>query len=79
MIGMLDVACFAARTDGVPCVTIASTFRRTFGHELGETLVAPLGPAVLDRDIAPFYPTKFAQTLNEGGSPLPLARRRALP
>ena len=49
------------------------------GHYLGEALVASLGPAVLNRDIAPFYPTKFAQALNEGGSPLPLTRRRALP
>ena len=28
-IGMTDAACFAARTDGVPCVTITSTLSRT--------------------------------------------------
>jgi hypothetical protein len=26
---MTDAACFAARTDGVPCVTITSTLSRT--------------------------------------------------
>ena len=44
-----------------------------FGHELGETLVASLGPAILDRDITTFNPTELAQSLHESGGPLPLA------
>ena len=49
-----------------------------FSHKLGETLVASLRPPILNRDITTFNPTKFAQSLHEGGSPLPLARRRTL-
>ena len=37
-----------------------------------------LRPAILDRDIATFRPTEFAQSLHKGSDPFPLARRRAL-
>ena len=45
-----------------------------FGHEFGETLVAPFGPAIFNRDIATFNPTKLAQSLHESGGPFPLSR-----
>jgi hypothetical protein len=79
-IGMADVACFAAMTAGVPCVTMMSTLSLTeLSHELGEAFVASLRPAILDRDITTFRPAEFAQSLHKGSNPFPLARSRALP
>src|SRR5262245_50707593 len=44
-------------------------------RDLGETFAAPVCPMILDRDIAPLKPTKFAQSLHEGGDPLGCDRR----
>jgi hypothetical protein len=49
------------------------------GCDLGEALAASLRPPTLDRDIATFDPTEFAQSLNKSGDPLALAGRCALP
>jgi hypothetical protein len=46
------------------------------GRNLGEALLAPLGPAILDRDGATLDPTQFAQPLHKSGNPLALDRRR---
>src|SRR5262249_45236524 len=47
-----------------------------FGGDLGEALAASLCPANLNRDVATFHPTEFAQTLHECGEPLALDRGR---
>ena len=48
------------------------------GRDLGDTLLASLGPAVLDRDGTALDPTEFAQSLHERGDPLAGGRARAL-
>ena len=45
------------------------------GRNLGVALIAPLGPAILNRDAATFGPAEFAQPLNKGGT-RGLKRRR---
>src|SRR5262245_63366674 len=47
-----------------------------FGGDLGEALAAALRPANLNRDVATFHPTEFAQTLHECGEPLALDQGR---
>src|SRR5262245_40965011 len=47
-----------------------------FGGDLSETLAAALRPANLNRDVATFHPTEFAQTLHECGEPLALDQGR---
>jgi hypothetical protein len=49
-----------------------------FGRDLGEALVAPVRPAIFDRERATLHPAELAQPLREGGRPLALAQRRAL-
>ena len=46
------------------------------GRDFGKSLVASLGPAILDRDGAALDPTEFAQSLHKSGGPLG-ARARA--
>src|SRR6516165_7624575 len=40
--------------------------------ELAQTLGVPLGPTILDREIAALDPTQLAHSLHKGGSPLAL-------
>jgi hypothetical protein len=40
-----------------------------FGGNLGDPLVAPLRPAVLDHDVSTFDPAEFAHPLHKGGGP----------
>src|SRR5215831_15628730 len=47
-----------------------------FGGDLSETLAAALRPANLNRDVATFHPTEFAQPLHECGEPLALDQGR---
>src|SRR5262245_16135865 len=47
-----------------------------FGGNLSETLAAALRPANLNRDVATFHPTEFAQPLHECGEPLALDQGR---
>src|SRR5262249_25084944 len=47
-----------------------------FGGDLSEALAASLGPANLNRDVATFHPTEFAQPLHECGEPLALDQGR---
>ena len=47
------------------------------GRDLGQTLVAPLCPAILDRDGATFDPAEFAQPLHESGNPMAQGPSRA--
>src|SRR5262249_3184088 len=49
------------------------------GGDLGEALATSLPPCVLDRNGAALDPSKFAQPFQEGGKPLGLDHRRALP
>src|SRR5262249_30288449 len=49
------------------------------GRDLGEALVAPLRPTILDRDGATIDPTEFAQPLDQGGVPVAMGRRCARP
>src|SRR5262249_34122025 len=48
------------------------------GRDLGDTLLASLGPAVLDRDGTALDPAEFAQSLHKRGDPLAGGRVRAL-
>src|SRR5215813_3923006 len=59
-IGITDVACFAARTAGVLCVTMTSTLR---------ALLASLRPAILDCNGATFDPAELTQPLRKSGEP----------
>src|SRR5262249_38696483 len=43
--------------------------------EISQTLGVPLGPAILDSEIAALNPAQLAQSLHEGGGPLALRRR----
>jgi hypothetical protein len=45
-------------------------------RDLGEALAASLAPPNLDRDIATFDPTEFAQPLHESSKQLAAPRRR---
>src|SRR5262249_39840343 len=47
-----------------------------FGGNLSETPAAALRPANLNRDVATFHPTEFAQPLHECGEPLALDQGR---
>src|SRR5262245_43910263 len=47
-----------------------------FGRNLSETLAAALRPANLNRDVATFHPTEFAQPLHECGEPFTLDQGR---
>src|SRR5215475_1341936 len=47
-----------------------------FGGDLSETLAAALRPANLNRDVATFHPTEFAQPLHECGEPFTLDQGR---
>src|SRR5262249_8798691 len=47
-----------------------------FGSDLSETLAAALRPANLNRDVATFHPTEFAQPLHECGEPFTLDQGR---
>src|SRR5262249_746438 len=47
-----------------------------FGGDVSETLAAALRPANLNRDVATFHPTEFAQPLHECGEPLALDQGR---
>src|SRR5262245_35650757 len=47
-----------------------------FGGHLSEALAAALRPANLNRDVATFHPTEFAQPLHECGEPLALDQGR---
>src|SRR5262249_38679316 len=44
-------------------------------REIFQTLGVPLGPAILDREIAALDPAQLAHSLHEGGGPLALRRR----
>src|SRR5262245_13423878 len=46
------------------------------GGDLGKSLVASLGPAILDCEIAAVAPPQFPQSPNKGGSPFALCRCR---
>src|SRR5215475_982939 len=46
------------------------------GDDLRRAFGASLPPAILDRDGLTLDPTEFAQSLNKGGGPLGLGRRR---
>src|SRR5262245_17669081 len=46
------------------------------GGDLGKSLVASLGPAILDCEIAAVAPPQFPQSPDKGGSPFALCRRR---
>src|SRR5689334_9304426 len=46
------------------------------GCDLRNAIGASLGPPNLDRDVATFDPTEFAQPQKEGGEPLAVRRRR---
>jgi hypothetical protein len=61
MIGMTDVACFAA-TDWCGGVRHNDIDLEPdeLGHHLGGALCASLQPPVLDRDVATLDPTEFA-------------------
>ena len=55
---MVDVACLAARTVGVPEATMASTLRATrLGGQLRQMVGASVCPAILDSEIAALAPT----------------------
>ena len=55
---MVDVACLAARTVGVPEATMASTLRATrLGGQLRQMVSASVCPAILDSEIAALAPT----------------------
>jgi len=79
-VGITDVACFAARTGGVLCVKMTSTFSRT--NSAANSAKRSLRPsaAIFDRNGASFDPAEFAQSLhksmlaNIGGTPTPGAR-----
>jgi len=54
-IGIVVVACLAAKAAGVPWVMIMSTLRRTkVRGEAGKPLVIALGPPILDPNVLPF-------------------------
>src|SRR5262249_22906079 len=44
------------------------------GRDLGEALLASLGPAIFDRDGAILDPSELAEPLHKGGDPLALDR-----
>src|SRR5262245_947731 len=75
-IGMTDVACFAARTDAVPQVTMTSTFSRTNSAAISaRRSLRPSAPSIFDCDCAALDPTKLAQSLHQRGDPLAGGRR----
>src|SRR5262249_6951242 len=47
------------------------------GRNLGQTLVVPLRPPILDDDVAAVDPAELAKPLHESGDPLALGRTRA--
>ena len=52
--GIVVVACLAARAAGVPWVMMMSTLRlHQVRRECGETLILALGPPILDSDVLP--------------------------
>src|SRR5262249_56846782 len=54
-IGMTDVACFAAITDGVPCATMTSTFSRT--NSAAISAARSLRPSAQRYSIVPVRPS----------------------
>src|SRR5262245_4503198 len=46
------------------------------GGDLGKSLAASLGPAILDREIAALAPAQLTQSLDKGGGPFALCRCR---
>src|SRR5262245_1387777 len=47
-----------------------------FGSDLSQAFFKSLRPPNLYRDVSTIDPTKFAQSLHEGGEPLAVRRRR---
>ena len=65
--GMVLVACLAARAAGVPGGHDDINLERNqFGRESGEPLELPLGISVFDHDVAALDVTEVTQSLAEG-------------
>jgi hypothetical protein len=65
---------FRGESNRVPDVTLTSSPRWTSSAENSAALVAALGPASLDREIATLDPAEFAPPLHKRSGPLTLVR-----
>src|SRR5262249_3878317 len=75
-IGIVDVACFAARgSRSVVGDDDVDLEPNKLVCEISQTLGVPLGPAILDREITALHPAQVANSMHEGGGPLALCRR----
>src|SRR5262245_44457061 len=64
--GVDDVAFFAARTAGVPLVTITSTLRRSnSATNSGKQLSTPFGGSIFDNEFSPLYVPERSHTFAE--------------
>src|SRR5215510_11454842 len=64
-IGMVVVACFAARLAGVPAVQMTSTLSSTSARASRSSRGVTLCPARLDSDVPPFDVTELRKALSE--------------
>src|SRR5262245_14491126 len=72
-IGMIVVACFAARIRLGPIRHNHIDLEPDeLGCDLGGAFIATLRPAILDRDIPPLAPAQLTQPLQKGAGPLAL-------
>jgi hypothetical protein len=71
MIGMSDVACFAAMAAASTGDYDIDLEPHKFCCDFREVSAACLGPAILDREVATLDPAKLAQSPHESGGPWP--------